>query len=154
MRHGPAAHLVRTRGEERKVGSAQPQPRLNVDGVSSSRYRTRMKNGGVEGDLDAMNGAATREAVGIIAERSRAPQEQRLRRLDIQHPFSQLILLGVKVVEARRCPLGHRDIASAGEELFLIETPPKGADAALLGDSPLCTPPRYAQVVGAVTSSK
>jgi len=43
-----------------------------------------------------------------------------LRGLNIQYPFSQLILSGVKLVEARRYPLGYRDIAAAEEELFLI----------------------------------
>ena len=82
------------------------------------------------------------------------PQKPTLRGLNIQYPFSQPILSGVKLVEARRYPLGYRDIAAAEEELFLIETPGKGSDVALLGDAALYTPPRCAQVVGSVTFSE
>ena len=46
-----------------------------------------------------------------------------LRGLNVQYPFSQLILEGLKVKEARTYKLGKRNIAHPGEEMFLIETP-------------------------------
>ena len=49
-------------------------------------------------------------------------QKLTLRGINIQYPFSRLILSGVKSVEARRYPLGHRNLAHKNEDLFLIET--------------------------------
>lgn len=120
-----------------------------------------------EEDLRAVRGAASRDDVpGIIAMLHESRQEQRLtsglcsrgenmqpvtlRGLNIEHPFSQLILSGAKTIEARRYPLGHRNITHAGEEQFLIETPSKTANAAILGDAKINPSPRYAQVVGIV----
>ena len=77
-------------------------------------------------------------------------QQLVLRGLNIQYPFSQLILDRIKEFEARRYDLGHRQIAHAGEEMFLIETLEKEAHAALLGDVDLPPRPEHAQVVGAV----
>ena len=50
------------------------------------------------------------------------PSELSLRGINIQYPFSRLILSGVKSVECRRYPLGHRNLAHKNEDLFLIET--------------------------------
>ena len=50
--------------------------------------------------------------------------------------------------------MGYRNIAYAGEELFLIETPGEGKKAALCGDAELGPPPDHAQVVGTVVFSK
>ena len=49
-------------------------------------------------------------------------QKLTLRGMSIQYPFSRLILSGVKSVECRRYPLGHRNLAHKNEDLFLIET--------------------------------
>ena len=76
-----------------------------------------------------------------------------LRGVNVHHPFSQLLMQGVKTIEARGYPLGHRQIAAAGEELFLIETPPKKANVALLGDAPLPPKPKEARIVGTITFS-
>ena len=43
--------------------------------------------------------------------------------INIRWPFSQLILAGAKTVEVREYMLGHRNIAHADQELWLIETP-------------------------------
>ena len=62
-----------------------------------------------------------------------------LRGLNIQYPFSQLILAGAKTIEARSYPLGHRNIARPGERLFVIETPGPGdalTDGVVLGPGP------------------
>ena len=70
-----------------------------------------------------------------------------LRGLNIQYPFSQLIMLGAKTIEARTYALGHRSIAHAGEEMFLIETPDsKRAKSAVVDDMPIGAPPDHAQV--------
>ena len=47
--------------------------------------------------------------------------------------------------------MGRRNIANVGEEVFLIETPPKHSNAALTGDATLPPPPKTAQIVGTVT---
>jgi len=78
-------------------------------------------------------------------------QQLTLRGLNINYPFSQLILQGTKTIEARTFPLGHRNIANPGEELFLIETlGPKNVLGAVLGDQAVGPPPQHAQVVGTV----
>ena len=75
-----------------------------------------------------------------------------LRGLNIQYPFSQLILEGVKLKEARTYELGNRNIARPGEEMFLIETPGSRRTAgAILGNTILSPPPDAARVVGTVT---
>ena len=48
-----------------------------------------------------------------------------LRGLNIQYPFSRLILAGLKDTEVRDYALGYRNIAHPDEEMFLIETPPQ-----------------------------
>jgi hypothetical protein len=84
----------------------------------------------------------------------RLAQQLTLRGLNIQYPFSQLMLLGAKTIEARTFPLGHRKIANASEELFLIETPgPKNVHGAIVDDLPVGPPPQHAQVVGTVSFS-
>jgi hypothetical protein len=80
-------------------------------------------------------------------------QRLTLRGLNIQYPFSQLILEGHKTIEARRYSLGHRKIANPGEELFLIETPQKCAGAACTGDAALGPEPQEASVVGTIEFS-
>ena len=59
-----------------------------------------------------------------------------LRGLNIQYPFSQLILAGVKTAEVRDYPLGHRNIVP-GERMWLLET----------GD-PECAPTKHAIIPG------
>ena len=46
--------------------------------------------------------------------------------------------MGAKDIEVRSYPLGHRQVASAGEELFLIETPgPRNRHGAIVNDLPV-----------------
>ena len=82
--------------------------------------------------------------------------------LNIQWPFSQLILVGVKTVEVRTYALGHKSIAQPDVEVWLVETP-ASANAIVKGwaladgDSlrrSLRARPRRAQIVGAVTFSR
>ena len=77
-----------------------------------------------------------------------------LRGLNIQYPFSQLILAKLKDTEVRDYALGHRNIANPDEEMFLIETPPKNQASAAVGHLDQGPPPRQAQVVGTVSFSK
>ena len=42
--------------------------------------------------------------------------------LNVQWPFSQLLMLGVKMKEARKYALGKRGVANVGEEMWLVET--------------------------------
>ena len=42
--------------------------------------------------------------------------------LNINWPFSQLILAGVKTIETRTYALGHRNIAQPDVEMWLVET--------------------------------
>ena len=77
-----------------------------------------------------------------------------LRGLNIQYPFSQLILAKLKDTEVRDYALGHRSIANPDEEMFLIETPPKNQASAAVDHIDLGPPPRQAQVVGTVSFSK
>ncbi len=58
-----------------------------------------------------------------------APVTLMLRGLNIQWPFSQLLLQGAKVDEVRAYELGHRGIAKAGEEHWIVETRGPRADA-------------------------
>lgn len=77
-----------------------------------------------------------------------------LRGLNIQYPFSQLLLMGAKTVEARTFPLGYRKIANPGEDLFLIETPgPRNIKGAMVENLPVGPPPQHAQVVGKISFS-
>ena len=49
-------------------------------------------------------------------------ESRNLRGINIQWPFSQLILQGAKTIETRTYALGHLNIAQEGEELWLTET--------------------------------
>ena len=79
-------------------------------------------------------------------------QQLTMRGLNIQYPFSRLIMLGAKTIEARTYALGHRSIAHAGEEMFLIETlGSKRSKPAVVGDLSIGAPPDHAQVMGTVS---
>ena len=83
------------------------------------------------------------------------PSELSLRGINIQYPFSRLILSGVKTVEVRTYRLGDRNLGGANEDLFLIETPgSKNLKGALLDRRyPIGLPPSVAQVIGIVRFS-
>ena len=69
--------------------------------------------------LDADGGG--RQQASVL-EKTPVLEQLTLRGMNIQYPFSRLILSGVKSVECRRYPLGHRNLAHKNEDLFLIET--------------------------------
>ena len=78
--------------------------------------------------------------------------------LNINWPFSQLILAGLKKVEARRYDLGCQNTAPPDQEMWLVETPgdpqalAKGM--ALDGDARIAPRPQHAQIVGTLTFSR
>ena len=95
--------------------------------------------------------SASPKGGGPNASPSHQPQRQAFRGINIQWPFSDLILKGVKTAEARKYPLGHRNIAQANEELWFIETlgPSADANANALADEVTVSPrPTKAQIVG------
>jgi hypothetical protein len=81
-----------------------------------------------------------------------------LRGLNIQWPFSQLLLNGTKTMEIRKYSLGYLQIARAGEELWLVETLGKSADPQKAAQMPrgvqIGPRPREAQIIGTITFSK
>ena len=78
--------------------------------------------------------------------------------LNMNWPFSQLILAGVKTVEARSYALGYRNIAHADVEMWLVETPSQGyaiSNGWVFADDAAVAPtPEKAQIVGTVTFSR
>ena len=91
---------------------------------------------------------------GMTGRRSTKTLKLTLRGLNIQYPFSRLLMLGAKTVEARSYRLGHRNIVNAGEDMFLIETPgPKHVRGAVVNDLAVGEPPIHAQVVGTIAFS-
>ena len=75
--------------------------------------------------------------------------------LNINWPFSQLILAGVKTIEARSYGLGYRNIAQPGVEMWLVETPAPANAASkgwvLAGGAAMAPRPEKAQMVGTIT---
>ena len=77
-----------------------------------------------------------------------------LRGLNIQWPFSQLLLLGAKLEEVRTYDLGYRQICNRDEEAWIVETkgpPTKAATNAIVGDLQIAPRPSAAQIVGTVS---
>ena len=78
--------------------------------------------------------------------------------LNINWPFSQLILAGVKTVEARSYALGYRNIAHADVAMWPVETPGQ-TDAmskgwVLAGGAAVAARPEKAHIVGTTTFSR
>ena len=76
-----------------------------------------------------------------------------LRGLNIQWPFSQLLLMGAKLEEVRGYPLDYRGIAKTEEEVWIVET--KGpvnnkGNNAILNGIQIADRPTAAQIVGTI----
>jgi len=56
------------------------------------------------------------------AQQSQVKASRCLRGLNIQYPFSQLLLQGVKTIEVRRYELGYKQYALPEEDTWLVET--------------------------------
>ena len=78
--------------------------------------------------------------------------------LNINWPFSQLILAGVKTIETRTYALGHRNIAQPDVEMWLVETRAQEDALAkgwvLAGGAAVPPRPEEAQIVSTVTFSR
>ena len=77
-----------------------------------------------------------------------------LRGLNIQWPFSQLMLRGTKTQEVRRYDLGHRKICTANEETWIVETRGlhvKAATDSICNGLDVASRPHAAQIIGTVT---
>ena len=77
--------------------------------------------------------------------------------LNIQWPFSQLILLGVKTEEIRSYALDYRHIADANREYWIVETKGptnKAMKNAIVGDIDIAPRPNAAHIVGTVIFSQ
>jgi hypothetical protein len=76
------------------------------------------------------------------------------RGLNIQWPFSQLILRGLKTEEIREYELDYRSIAGKDEEVWLVETKgpsPKASKNAIVDDVDIGPRPQDAQIVATIT---
>ena len=76
-----------------------------------------------------------------------------MRGLNIQWPFSQLLLMGVKLEEVRAYALDYRGIAKTDEEVWIVETKGHCAKAsanAILTDIQIASRPAAAQIVGTI----
>ena len=76
-----------------------------------------------------------------------------MRGLNIQWPFSQLILMGAKSEEVRAYDLGHRNICNASEETWIVESRGKSACSttdAICDDLAIAPRPDAAQIIGTV----
>ena len=77
-----------------------------------------------------------------------------LRGLNIQWPFSQLLLVGIKTQEVRKYDLGERGICYKDTAMWLVETPGDSSRAnknAISFDAPIAARPTRAQIVGIIT---
>ena len=77
-----------------------------------------------------------------------------MRGLNIQWPFSQLLLMGAKLEEVRRYPLNHRGIVKTQEEVFIVETKGPVVDKdtnAILTGIQIAARPTKPQIVGTIS---
>ena len=132
----------------------------STDVVSFSKRFMREIEGtsSATGQVGEEASAATSQAAGgsLTSEVGRLASLS-LPGLRIYWPSSQLILDGVKTVEARSYALGYRNIAHPDVEMWLVEAPPP-SDAIsqgwlLAGDAEVALRPQMGQIVGTVTFS-
>ena len=130
--------------------SAEPGDHRSLDIVrpsnnSITKIERTLPATGQEGEGES---AATGQAVGATLS---------LPGLKMVWPSSQLILEGVKTVEARPYALGNKHVAQPGVEMWLVETLVKGHavfDCWLFVDGAWVSPmPKKAQIVGTGTFS-
>ena len=86
-----------------------------------------------------------------------SPTQLCLRSINVQWPFAQLILAGVKTIELRKYSMDALCFGSvyveAGEKLWLVETPGascKQAGQAWVGPAPVSVKPKQAHIVGVI----
>ena len=127
--------------------------------VEPQRKRLRGKTTAVESS-GALSAVPERTLSAVDADEfspAGLGQKLSLRGLNIQWPFSQLILAGAKKTEVRSHVLGDKPhIARSGEVMWLIETPGPSANAntnAVAEDVAIGPRPHKAQIVGTTTFS-
>jgi len=135
-----AAHAdqVATEGATPDHKPSRPQRETSTDGPSKRLRTTRSR------DSAAPTSSSSSSAAVTLC----------LRGLNIQWPFSQLILMKAKSEEVREYDLGHRKICEAGEETWIVETRGPSARSttnAICGDLELAPRPHAAQIVGTVS---
>ena len=77
-----------------------------------------------------------------------------LRGLNIQWPFSQLLLMGAKLVEVSDCPLDLKDAPMMDEQVWIVETRGdciKSHTNAIVNNIPITHRPSAAQIVGTIS---
>ncbi|CAE7516076.1 unnamed protein product, partial [Symbiodinium natans] len=70
--------------------------------------------------------------------------------LNVQYPWSRLLMAGRKTMEVRKYALGKYRCFSAGEQLFLIETLGSGSTQGAMVDIAMAPAPLKAQVLGVI----
>ena len=155
LRHeeGSGADVERQRLRAQSPVSADPGVRQQETAANVQCFkRLRTKSPAPVSAGVRFSAASASGVEGPAAPPRTQAQQLTLRGLDIQYPFSRLIMSGAKTIEARSYALGHRGIAQAGEKMFLIETPgSKSASLAVVGDLSIGAPPDHAQVIGTVS---
>ncbi|CAE7576933.1 unnamed protein product [Symbiodinium natans] len=105
-----------------------------------------------EADLEALRAASSYRELRLTAQRLKTGSASLLPLclcgINIQYPWSRLIIAGVKTIEVRKYPLGKYPCFTAGQDVFLIETPGQrstdGADCAI----DVGPPPEHSRVIG------
>ena len=129
-------------------------PGVSCNDLSSwSQWRRMLRAASMR--MRRMAAASVPHAASADCCHMNTPSELSLRGINIQYPFSRLILFGVKTVEVRTYPLGDRNLGGDYEDLFLIETPGSRNLKGALVDRryPIGPPPSVAQVIGIVRFS-
>ena len=155
------ADSVRERQNEHTQAVGNPSNRSpEVEASPAKRRRIRKKSSvGPEGtplprqaSIPTMGDGETDVQVPLRGD----GQELSLRGLNIQWPFSQLILAGIKTVEVRGYDLRYKyPNVLPGEEVWLIETPgsSKALESAISDRMDMGQSPKRAQIVGTVIFS-
>ena len=155
----PAASSRESQRYRRRQKSS-PQHMVRQRGLHINRVDTEaLKNYGVDDNCTSVELLADPSAAQRARSISGSSSASRIlcrRGLNVQWPFSQLILCGAKSIEVRSYALGHRCIAKAGEEVWIVETRGPCASAstnAVVQDAAIAPRRQEAHIVGCVTFS-
>jgi hypothetical protein len=132
--------IAQTAGSEERMKCSFEEMKTEKIGVEAIGLRYAEENGS--------HAPSKRDHTEIEQSQAKAR-----RGINIQWPFSQLILKGLKTEEIRGYKLEHRAIAGRNEELWLVET--KGPSAksnknAIVGDLQIGPRPKVPQIVATI----